>query len=277
MRTGNEIVDAVGQMSISGNVIPQQWFRTIIRDNGKPNLTAIVILSDIVYWYRPTERRDEQTGRTVAVEKRFKSDLLQRSYAQISEQFGITKREATAAVTALENLGIIRRHFRTIEIGGVRMSNVLFIELIPEGLYAATYDDTARNEIAVTSERERVSRSNVKPLTPKRETNTEITTETTTEKKRVYGGKPQKRAQFEPPTLEEVEAYIKEKGYHVNAAKWYAHYEANGWKVGRNKMKDWHAAVRTWEYSDFGEGSNAKKQTQSAYNTTQMIIPPGWE
>lgn len=89
----------------------------------------------------------------------------------------------------------------------------------------------------------------------------------------MYRGK----TRFTPPTLEEVEAYIKEKGYHVNAAKWYAHYEANGWKVGRNKMKDWHAAVRTWEYSDFGEGSNAKKQTQSAYNTTQMIIPPGWE
>jgi hypothetical protein len=54
------------------------------------------------------------------------------------------------------------------------------------------------------------------------------------------------RASFSPPTLEQVKAYILEKGYDVDPAKWINYYTANGWKVGRNPMKDWQAAVRTW-------------------------------
>lgn len=50
--TGNEIVDENAKLNISGNIIPQVWYRTIIRESGKPNLTAIIILADIVYWYK---------------------------------------------------------------------------------------------------------------------------------------------------------------------------------------------------------------------------------
>ena len=60
--------------------------------------------------------------------------------------------------------------------------------------------------------------------------------------------KPQKR--FTKPTLEEVQAYCKERNNGVDARKWYNHYEAVGWKVGRNPMKDWKASVRTWERND---------------------------
>ena len=55
------------------------------------------------------------------------------------------------------------------------------------------------------------------------------------------------KKQFVKPTLEEVRAYCIERGKGVDAEKWYNHYTANGWKVGRNPMKDWKAAVRTWE------------------------------
>lgn len=54
-------------------------------------------------------------------------------------------------------------------------------------------------------------------------------------------------AKFVPPTLDEVSAYCTERGKGVNPNKWYNHYTANDWKVGKNKMKDWKAAVRTWE------------------------------
>jgi len=52
---------------------------------------------------------------------------------------------------------------------------------------------------------------------------------------------------FVPPTLEEVESYCKERNNGVNPRRWYDHYQAVGWKVGRNPMKDWKAAVRKWE------------------------------
>lgn len=50
-----------------------------------------------------------------------------------------------------------------------------------------------------------------------------------------------------PPTRDMVEAYISEQGYNVNADAFMDYYNSNGWHVGRNKMKDWQAAVRTWE------------------------------
>ncbi len=58
---------------------------------------------------------------------------------------------------------------------------------------------------------------------------------------------------FSKPTIEEVRAYCLERGSKVDAARWYAHYEANGWRVGKNPMKNWRAAVRTWE-GGYGHG-----------------------
>lgn len=59
-----------------------------------------------------------------------------------------------------------------------------------------------------------------------------------------------RKTAFVPPTVEEVEDYIKEKGYRVNAENFIAYYQSNGWRVGANKMKDWHAAVVSWHIRD---------------------------
>ena len=61
----------------------------------------------------------------------------------------------------------------------------------------------------------------------------------------------QKKTRFIPPTLEEVEAYCFERQNNVDPQKFIDHYSSNGWKVGRNPMKDWKAAVRTWERSAY--------------------------
>lgn len=182
--SGNKIVDMVGRISITGNIIPQIWYKTITHPSGKPYLEAIVILSDIVYWYRPTEVRDERTGEVIAYRKRFKADLLQRSYADLAQQFGISKREATNAVVALEKIGVVRRHLRTIDVNGTKMANVLFLELVPKALLALTCGEVT--PITFKSDTSHVqkgdlSRSEVTPLTFKSETNTENTTENTTE------------------------------------------------------------------------------------------------
>ena len=59
-----------------------------------------------------------------------------------------------------------------------------------------------------------------------------------------------KAKRFVKPTLEEVQAYITEKGLNVNAEKFIDYYESNGWKVGRNPMKDWKATVRRWNTTE---------------------------
>ena len=48
------------------------------------------------------------------------------------------------------------------------------------------------------------------------------------------------------PTIEEIRQYIEEKNYNIDAEFFYNYYEANGWKVGKNKMKSWKATLGTW-------------------------------
>lgn len=55
---------------------------------------------------------------------------------------------------------------------------------------------------------------------------------------------------FVKPTLEEIEEYIKEKGFHFDAEQFLDHYESVGWKRGRNSIKDWKAACRYWEHGN---------------------------
>ncbi len=144
--TGSSTVDRMSRLQISGNVIPISWYQTIRKSTGKPNLTAIVILSDIVYWYRAVEVRDEMTGQLIGLKKKFRSDILQRSYQQIAEQFGITKRDATNAIVELEKMGVVRRVFRMQEINGQMYSNVLFLDLNVDVLEKLTYPERAEEE-----------------------------------------------------------------------------------------------------------------------------------
>ena len=55
---------------------------------------------------------------------------------------------------------------------------------------------------------------------------------------------------FSPPSIEEVDSYIREKGYTVDAERFVNFYESKGWYVGKNKMKNWRAAVATWQKED---------------------------
>lgn len=55
-----------------------------------------------------------------------------------------------------------------------------------------------------------------------------------------------KRPRFTPPTSEEVRAYAEAKGLLVDAERFVDYYASNGWRVGRNPMRDWRATVRNW-------------------------------
>lgn len=60
------------------------------------------------------------------------------------------------------------------------------------------------------------------------------------------------RKRFVPPTVEEVRAYCRERQNGVDPQRFVDYYTANGWRVGKNPMKDWKAAVRTWERKEQG-------------------------
>jgi hypothetical protein len=52
---------------------------------------------------------------------------------------------------------------------------------------------------------------------------------------------------FQRPTLQQVADYCTDRNNGIDPQQFMDHYEANGWKVGRNSMKDWQASIRTWE------------------------------
>jgi len=59
-----------------------------------------------------------------------------------------------------------------------------------------------------------------------------------------------KNKKFVPPSVEEVRAYIAEKGMNVDAEKFWNFYESKGWIIGRSSMKSWKAACKTWDLND---------------------------
>lgn len=68
---------------------------------------------------------------------------------------------------------------------------------------------------------------------------------------------------FVPPTLDEVKAYCNEKGYRINPERFVAFYASKGWKVGNQSMKDWKAAVVSWEQRRKEEAVPANQDSSS--------------
>ena len=70
---------------------------------------------------------------------------------------------------------------------------------------------------------------------------------------------PKKRAKrFSPPTVEEIRAYCIERKNQVDPERFVDYYQAREWMLGKDKMKDWMAAVRTWERNGYGNGQEKK-------------------
>jgi len=81
---------------------------------------------------------------------------------------------------------------------------------------------------------------------------------------KLKNGKSKKR--FVIPTVKEIEEYCKERKNNVNGNKFFNSYESKGWMVGKNKMKDWKAAVRTWEQNNF-DNNNSKEKKAIDFST----------
>lgn len=70
---------------------------------------------------------------------------------------------------------------------------------------------------------------------------------------------------FKPPSLEDVKAYCNERKNNVDPQTFIDFYESKGWYVGKNKMRDWKAAIRTWE-----KGNGRKRNAALQYQQTPI-------
>lgn len=131
-------VELIGSINFEGNIIPMEWFSNIVCDSGKPDVISIIILSDIIYWYRPTIIRNESTGKIIGSRKKFKADLLQRSYSDLENQFGFSRSQIKDSLRRLEKNGLILRIFRNISNQGSVIANVMFLKPFPEKIKEIT-------------------------------------------------------------------------------------------------------------------------------------------
>jgi len=138
-----------------------------------------------------------------------------------------------------------------------------------EKAYAAKCEKNRQNRLTTNvDERERTI-TNV----DERAQNKNIKEKENIKETTLKGSKEKPLARFTPPTVEEVALYCQERGNSVNAQRFVDFYAAKGWKIGQNPMKDWKAAVRTWEQRDDSPGRPAK--VVSAQQYTQRQYQPG--
>ena len=81
-----------------------------------------------------------------------------------------------------------------------------------------------------------------------------------------------KRKTFTKPTIDEIQDYCIERNNNVNVEQFFDYYESNGWKVGKNSMKDWKAAVRTWERSEYRKPNSKKNSKEDAINVVKELM-----
>lgn len=82
-------------------------------------------------------------------------------------------------------------------------------------------------------------------------------------------GKEKTASRFIPPTLEEVQSYCQERKNTVDPGRFIDYYASKGWYIGKNKMKDWRAAVRNWERTE----KNAPQPVTMNANEIDYSIP----
>ena len=81
-----------------------------------------------------------------------------------------------------------------------------------------------------------------------------------------------KRKRFEKPSISDIKQYCMERNNNIDASQFFDYYESNGWKVGKNSMKDWKAAVRTWERSEYRKPNSKKNSKEDAINVVNNLM-----
>lgn len=123
------------------------------------------------------------------------------------------------------------------------------------------------------NERHRLTSADIEryPTTTTTTTPTPATTPTptSTDKIESMADKPPTRHSFSPPSVDDVREYCKEKGYNVDPERFVDYYISNGWKVGRNPMKDWKSAVRSWNRKE--DVDNGKTESKPLWTVGTVV------
>jgi hypothetical protein len=130
-----------------------------------------------------------------------------------------------------------------------------------------TYQKTCEKNKRIANEREVTKSHQTSPDVTRRhqtlpqatDTDTDTDNDTDNDKDIKREGEPRKRGPFTPPTVEEVRSYCQERKNGVDAERFVDFYSSKGWMIGKSKMKDWKASVRTWENRETARSGTTKE------------------
>lgn len=159
--------------------------------------------------------------------------------------------EQMLSVVTNTNIDIVRsavKMFYDLKMLDIKADKTIYMEEVQNMIGSAVDNDNANRQRRFREKQKQLALPDRYDAVTKNNESKSIEKEIDIEIEKDTEKKPQKR--FAKPTLDEVKAYCQERNKGVDAEKWYNYYSANGWKVGKNPMKDWKAAVRTWERND---------------------------
>lgn len=178
------------------------------------------------------------------------------SLARIARDCETTERSVIRKLEVLESLELIKRIRRSED--GLKTSNLYRLPEAAEGYSVVT---ECHNDVTE-------SYKGSDTVSPRVVTECHIKhpVETPIETPKKKGAK---RKRFTPPTLEQVNQRISEMGYALDGERFFYYYESNGWRVGKNPMKDWHQALAGWNTRNKGEVANGKTGSSTGKNPKQ--------
>lgn len=131
-------VQEAGEIQLHGTLIDDGWFQHLRFDNGEPYMIAILVLSEIFYWYKPTVIKDENSGKIIEMKKKFNADKLQKDYKALGAKFGVSTRTAKSACYFLRDRGLITIELRTVPVvikgKPTNLGNVTFFEPVLDNI-----------------------------------------------------------------------------------------------------------------------------------------------
>ena len=186
-----------------------------------------------------------------------------------------------------ENVGLCLNYLRSVGLAEVRSESIM----LPEAIEKVGSETASTQRVRDFRNRQKeakalhcntdVTNCNADVTQMKRLCNVEIEKEIETDKEKIREEKkegitnviPKKEnpsSRFIPPTVEEVQTYISENMYTIDAQKFVDYYTSNGWIVGKTKMKDWKATVRGWERREQEKFAKEQRQPKGGFRFDQL-------
>lgn len=206
--------------------------KTLVRKYG---LIEAILLGELAseseYW--------EQEG------QKTEDGFFYSTVANVEEATTLSDSQQRKAITSLKEKGVLDISIRGLPAKRFfKLNEQMLLEILEDGQNKLLKDSNSSSLIFEELDLEKVQGNKNK------------------ERKTIKKNKEEciRTTRFSKPTVEEVQAYCREKGYHVDGFRFVNYYESKGWLVGKTPMKDWRAAVRTWE-------SNNKQDINSRPDT----------